>query len=63
VELDGQLWTPPINSGLLAGTFRGELLKQGQIQERVITVEEFQRSSQIWLINSVRGWRKTISTV
>jgi para-aminobenzoate synthetase/4-amino-4-deoxychorismate lyase len=60
VELDGQLWTPPVSSGLLAGTFRGELLVQGQIQERVITLEEFWRSSRVWLINSVRGWRTAV---
>ncbi|MCB9419710.1 MAG: aminodeoxychorismate synthase component I [Ardenticatenaceae bacterium] len=60
VELDGQLWTPPVSSGLLAGTFRGQLLVQDQIQERVITIEEFQRSSTIWLINSVRGWQTAV---
>lgn len=63
VELDGQLWTPPVNSGLLAGTFRGQMLAEDRIQERVITIEEFQRSTNVWLINSVRGWQKTISTV
>ncbi len=57
VELDGRLWTPPVESGLLAGTFRAELLAQDEIAERVIPVEELQRCSQIWLINSVRGWQ------
>ncbi len=58
VALDGQLWTPPIESGLLAGTFRGELLAQGQIQERVITKADLDRSQRLWLINSVRKWRE-----
>ena len=58
VELDGQLWTPPIESGLLAGTFRGELLAQGQIRERVLTKEDLQQSQHLWLINSVRKWRE-----
>jgi para-aminobenzoate synthetase/4-amino-4-deoxychorismate lyase len=60
VELDGKLWTPPISSGLLAGTMRAELLAQGQIDERLITIDELQNSSRIWLINSVRGWQTAV---
>jgi len=60
VELDGRLWTPPVNSGLLAGTFRAKLLAQNEIQERVITIDDFQRSPRIWLINSVRGWQTAV---
>ncbi|MEJ2748313.1 MAG: aminotransferase class IV, partial [Anaerolineae bacterium] len=60
VELDGQLWTPPVSSGLLAGTFRGQLLAQGEIQERIIGVEDLRRSTHIWLINSVRRWQTAV---
>ncbi len=60
LELDGRLWTPPVDSGLLAGTFRGHLLADGQIAERVITLDEFRRATRLWLINSVRGWRRGI---
>ena len=35
LEIDGILWTPPINSGLLAGTYRERLLKEGTIHEKV----------------------------
>jgi len=54
VSIDGQLCTPPIASGLLAGTFRNHLLAQGKIKERVITVDEL--PEQFFLINSVRKW-------
>ncbi len=60
VELDGELFMPPVECGLLAGTFRAQLLKEGQIKERVITVEEFKRSSRIFLINSLRKWRDAV---
>jgi para-aminobenzoate synthetase/4-amino-4-deoxychorismate lyase len=57
VSIDGQLYTPPVASGLLAGTFRNHLLAQGKIKERVITVEEL--PEEFFLINSVRKWMRT----
>lgn len=56
VEIDGELFTPPIECGLLPGVFRKHLLAQGKIKERVITIEEFQRAKEVYLINSVRKW-------
>jgi para-aminobenzoate synthetase/4-amino-4-deoxychorismate lyase len=52
----GQLLTPPIESGLLAGTFRNHLLAEGKIKERVITLTDLQTANEIYLINSVRKW-------
>ena len=60
VELDGELLTPPVSCGLLGGTFRRWLLDQGDIQERVISVNDLPRCSKILLINSVRKWREVI---
>jgi len=56
LPIDGQLFTPPVGAGLLAGTFRNQLLCEGMIQERVITVEELQNAKEFFLINSVRKW-------
>jgi para-aminobenzoate synthetase/4-amino-4-deoxychorismate lyase len=56
LELDGKLVTPPIESGLLNGTLRADLLKRGEIVEGVLTREDLERCSRFWLINSVRGW-------
>lgn len=56
VEIDGEKLTPPVGAGLLAGTLRAELLAQGMIEERVLTMDDLTRATQIWLINSVRGW-------
>jgi para-aminobenzoate synthetase/4-amino-4-deoxychorismate lyase len=55
-ELDGVRYTPPVESGLLGGTFRGELLASGQVRERVLTRDDMTRASRLWLINSVREW-------
>ena len=59
-ELDGQRVTPPARCGLLAGTFRGMLLEQGLIAERVITVDQLARAPRLWLINSVREWMEAV---
>jgi len=56
LKLDGELVTPPVSTGLLAGTFRDHLLESGEIRERVILVEELERAEEIHLVNSVRKW-------
>ena len=57
LHLDGDWVTPPVNSGLLAGTFRGELLAEGRIQERVLSVADLGRAQGVYLINAVRQWQ------
>jgi para-aminobenzoate synthetase/4-amino-4-deoxychorismate lyase len=59
-EMEGSLFTPPIDSGLLAGTFRAVLIEQGTIRERVLMMDDLQRCSKLYLINSVRKWRDAI---
>jgi len=60
VPIDGELFTPPIECGLLPGVFRKHLLAEGKIKERVITIEEFQNANEFFLINSIRKWIRII---
>jgi para-aminobenzoate synthetase/4-amino-4-deoxychorismate lyase len=60
VEIDGALYTPPVSCGLLPGTWRAFMLDRGELKERVITLEELKCSSQIHLINSIRGMERVI---
>jgi para-aminobenzoate synthetase/4-amino-4-deoxychorismate lyase len=60
VSIEAQLYTPPLESGLLGGTFRAELLAEGKIRERVIHVAELQQAGRFFLINSVQRWRPAI---
>lgn len=55
VEREGRLLTPPVHSGLLAGTYRGLLLSRGEISEQVLRLADLDRCDRIFLINSVRG--------
>lgn len=56
LEKDGQKYTPPVHCGLLPGTFREHLLGTGEISERIVMRHELDLFSNVWLINSVRGW-------
>ncbi len=58
VALGGRKVTPPVSAGLLAGTFRAELLARGEIVEAPVPLEALRGASGVWLINSVRGWRR-----
>ncbi len=57
VKVNGELFTPPVESGLLAGSFRSYLLAENKIKEAVITKEDLLQCDNIYLINSVRKWR------
>ena len=56
-ELDGELVTPPVSSGLLAGVFRGYLLETGQVAERTILMEDLEKCLRLFRVNSVRQWQ------
>lgn len=58
VDMNGVLYTPPRSAGLLAGTFREELLQQGVISERTLLKEDLQRADALFLVNSVQKWRR-----
>jgi para-aminobenzoate synthetase/4-amino-4-deoxychorismate lyase len=54
------LWTPPSECGLLAGVFRGRLLAEGRIRERVLPLDMLGRIDELFVINSVRKWRRAV---
>jgi para-aminobenzoate synthetase/4-amino-4-deoxychorismate lyase len=56
VRIGDKLYTPPIESGLLAGTYRAQLIVEGSIRERVISIDDLRCASELFLINSVRKW-------
>ena len=57
LQLDGQLYTPPVSSGLLAGIERRRAIEGRGVRERVLTVRDLHDAQGIWHVNSLRGWR------
>ena len=56
LDIDGKRYTPPVESGLLPGTYRAELLAREQLQERVLSPTDLECANAIFLINAVREW-------
>lgn len=52
----GQWHTPPLCCGLLPGTYRAALLRQGRIREGVLRREDLAATPALAVFNSVRGW-------
>jgi len=66
LETDCGLVTPPLDSGLLNGTFRQDLLASGRAREKTLRAEDLERAGEVYVGNSVRGllrafYRSTLS--
>jgi para-aminobenzoate synthetase/4-amino-4-deoxychorismate lyase len=56
IERDDARWTTPVRCGLLAGTFRQQLLNDGVARERVLYEADVRAATRVWFINGVRKW-------
>ena len=52
---DGQHYTPPVDCGLLGGTYRQYLIDRGELTERRIPADSLGDYDELYLINSVQG--------
>ena len=60
VKHRGKWLTPGLDSGLLPGTYRRNLIEAGVITEGSVSRSMLESADEIALINSVRGWRSAI---
>jgi para-aminobenzoate synthetase/4-amino-4-deoxychorismate lyase len=60
VRIGGEWWTPPIEDGLLPGTYREVLVRDGRLRERSLEVADVRRADAVALVSSVRGWREAV---
>jgi para-aminobenzoate synthetase/4-amino-4-deoxychorismate lyase len=56
VRLDGQWWTPPLDSGCLPGVERARLIDLGRLRERVLVLADLARAEELAVLSSLRGW-------
>jgi para-aminobenzoate synthetase/4-amino-4-deoxychorismate lyase len=55
IERNGRMETPALNSGLLPGTLREDLIASGRVTEAVLRLDDLLSADSIYLGNSVRG--------
>ena len=55
LKLDGKLYTPPSQLGLLPGIYRQHLLENGQVEEKILTLADLNQAEAIYGCNAVRG--------
>ena len=60
VRLSGEWVTPPLDCGVLPGTFRAVLLREGRLRERPVRADELGTAEGLALVSSVRGWRDAV---
>jgi len=60
LNIKNNLYTPPVSSGLLGGTYRRYLLETGKIIEKILFKDDLFNADEIFLINSVRKWEKAV---
>ena len=56
LHIDGRWLTPASSSGLLPGIARARRLREGAIEEDVLTRDDLARAGAIAFFNSLRGW-------
>lgn len=62
IKIDGVWYTPPTTDGCLAGTLRAELIEQGKVTERRITLDGLGPAEELARFNSLRGWEPAVPT-
>ena len=56
-EIDGRLWTPPLEAGGLGGVYRAHVLKVNpRAGERTLTPPDLAAADAVYLSNALRGW-------
>ena len=55
IRKNGQLFTPPINAGVLHGIYRQKFIEAEKAIEQAITLDDLKTCDEIILTNSVRG--------
>ena len=55
LKMNSKLYTPPSSLGILPGIYRQHLLEIGQVEEKVLTIEDLKQAEVIYGCNAVRG--------
>lgn len=55
LQIGGELFTPPVECGLLNGVLRQKMITEGKVKEKILYLSDLKTAEKIFCINSVRG--------
>ena len=55
LQLEGHLYTPPVELGLLNGIYRQHLLETGQATEKILSLDDLKSAEKIYACNALRS--------
>ena len=55
LEINGELYTPPCQCGLLNGVYRQYMIEHHNLKEKILYISDLEKADKIYCINSVRG--------
>jgi len=55
LEINGNLLTPSLSSGLLPGVLRGHLIESGEVKQQAMTTQDIRIADKVFIGNSLRG--------
>jgi len=56
LQIDGELFTPPVKCGLLKGILRKKMINERKIKEKILYLSDLKLAEKILCVNSVRGF-------
>src|SRR5579863_10525058 len=58
---NGEVWTPPVNSGCLPGVTRGILLEQPQVKEKALLPADLEAADEVFITSTTRELLPVVS--
>ena len=55
LQINGELFTPPVSCGLLNGIYRQKMIDEGLCKEKILYKQDLTEADKIFCVNSVRG--------
>ena len=54
LKMNSKIYTPPSTLGILPGIYRQYLLENGQVEEKILTIEDLKQAETVYGCNAVR---------
>lgn len=63
LEINGIVYTPPVECGLLGGTMRAKLIDEGKVKEKLLLIKDLTKARKVYISNAIIGFREAELTI